>query len=87
MSSNRFNLLFPSLLRVSIEQRQRPSRQDVDVTNVSILRHLKMGPVLATEGESRQTKMYTHCRWCVKANGAGVRASNDWKWTNDGAIG
>ncbi len=46
-----------------------------------------MGPVLATEGELRQTATYTEGRQCVEANGAGAGASNDGKGTNDGAVG
>ena len=46
-----------------------------------------MVPVLATEGELRQTETCARCRQCVEANGAGVGALNDGKWTNDGAIG
>ncbi len=57
------------------------------MTKLTILRCLKMGPVLATEGKSHQTKRYTHCQWCVEGNGAGVGASNDRKRTNDGAVG
>ena len=46
-----------------------------------------MGPVLATEGELRQTETCARCRQCVEANGAGSGAFIDGKWTNDGAIG
>ena len=46
-----------------------------------------MGPVLATEGESRQTETCARCGQCVEANGAGSGAFIDGKWTNDGAIG
>jgi hypothetical protein len=46
---------------------------------LTILRHLKVGPVLATEGKSHQTKMYTHCRWFVKGNGAGAGVSDNGK--------
>ena len=44
-----------------------------------------MGPVLATEGELRQTGTNTMLQQCVKANGAGAVASNDgkrWKYQN-----
>jgi len=46
-----------------------------------------MVPVLATQGELRQTKTCARCGQCVEANGAGVGAFNDGKWTNDGVIG
>ncbi len=46
-----------------------------------------MEPVIATEGESHQTKTYTHCRWFVKGNGSGVGASNNKKRMNKSAIG
>ena len=41
-----------------------------------------MGPVIATEGELRQTASRTASRQCVEANGAGAVASNDGKQTN-----
>jgi hypothetical protein len=85
-SNSCFLLHFLSFLHVLIKQRQRPSCQDIHVTNVSILHCLKMGPVQATEGKPHQTKRYTCCRCCVKGNGARVGASDDGKWTNDGAI-
>ncbi len=75
---------FPCII---IEQRRRPLRRDVEFSNVSILSCSKMGPVLATEGELRQTKTCTRCQQCVDANGAGAGAFNDGKWTTDGAIG
>ncbi len=34
-----------------------------------------MGPVHVTEGKWQQTKMYTHCQWCVKGNAAGMEFS------------
>ncbi len=46
-----------------------------------------MGPVLATEGELRQTATHTASRQCVEANGAGTGASDDGKGTNNGAVG
>ncbi len=46
-----------------------------------------MGPVLATEGELRQTASRTASRQCVKANGAGAVASDDGKQTNKSAEG
>ncbi len=76
-----------SFLRVFIDLYRRLLRRDVDFSNVSILSCAKMGPVLATEGELRQTETCAHCRQCVKANGAGAGAFNDGKWTNDGGIG
>ncbi len=45
-----------------------------------------MGPVLATEGKSHQTKTHYHCRWCVEGNGAGAGALDDGKWMNGGAV-
>jgi hypothetical protein len=56
-------------------------------TNVSILWHLNMGPVPATEGESHQTETYTPSRQCVEANGARVRVYNNEKWMNKIAVG
>ncbi len=47
---------------------------------------LKMGPVLATEGELRQTATHTASRQCVEANGAGAGASNNGKQTNNRVI-
>jgi hypothetical protein len=44
-----------------------------------------MGPVLATEGELRQTVTNTASWQCVEANGARA-ASNDGKRTNDGVF-
>jgi hypothetical protein len=46
-----------------------------------------MGPVLATEGLSHQTKKYTPYQWCVKGNAAGAGAINDRKWTNKSTEG
>ncbi len=46
-----------------------------------------MGPVLATESRLHQTETYTSSQQCVKANGVGVRVSNDGKWTNESVIG
>ncbi len=46
-----------------------------------------MGPVLATEGELRQTASRTKSRQCVKANGAGAVASDDGKQTNKSTEG
>jgi hypothetical protein len=46
-----------------------------------------MVPVLATEGELRQTETCARCRQCVEATGAGAGAFIDGKWSNDGAIG
>jgi hypothetical protein len=71
-----------------IGQRRRPSCWDTEVTKVTILLRLKMGPVLATEGELHQTASRTASRQCVEANGAGVGAgtSNDEKQMNDGVI-
>jgi hypothetical protein len=83
-------LILPHLASCScifIEQRRCPSRRDVEFSNVSFLSRSKMGPVLATEEELRQTKTCARCRQCVEANGAGTGAFNDGKWTNDGAIG
>jgi hypothetical protein len=48
---------------------------------------LKMGPVLATEGELHHTKTHYHCRWCVKGNDARAGVSNDRKRINNGAVG
>jgi hypothetical protein len=45
-----------------------------------------MVPVIATEGELRQTETCTRFRQCVKANGAGAGAFIDGKRLNDGAI-
>ena len=45
-----------------------------------------MGPVLATEGELRQTANLTASQQCVEANGTGAVASNDGKRTNDGVF-
>ncbi len=73
-------------LCVLIKQRQRPSCRDVDVTNVTILPCLKMGPVLATEGDLRQSATHAASQQCVEVNGAGAGASNDGKQTNDGVI-
>ncbi len=61
------------------------SRRDAIVTNVSFSLRIKMGPVLTTEGELRQTATNTGCQ-CVEANGAGAVASNNGKWTNDGVF-
>jgi hypothetical protein len=61
--------------------------QDAVVTNVTILLRLKMGPVLATEGEFRQTTTHTASQQCVEANGAGAGASDNGKGTNNGAVG
>jgi hypothetical protein len=60
---------------------------NVNTTKLMISWHLKMGPVLVTEGELHQTKRYTQCQWCVKGNVAGAGASNDGKPTNNGAVG
>ena len=46
-----------------------------------------MGPMLATEGELRQTETCARYRQCVEANGVGAGAFIDRKWSNDGAIG
>ena len=73
-----------SFLRILIEQRRRPSRQDAAVKNVTNSLRLKMGEVLATKGELRQTASRTASQQCVEANGVGAVASNDGKWTNDG---
>ena len=62
-------------------------RRDAVVTNVTISLRLKMGPVLATEGELRQTASRTASRQCVEANGAGAVASDDGKQTNKSAEG
>ena len=43
-----------------------------------------MGPVLATEGEFRQTATNTASWQCVEANSVGAVASNNGKQTNDG---
>jgi hypothetical protein len=56
------------------------------MANVSISLLLKMGPVLATEGELRQTASRTASRQCVEANGVVAVASNDGKRTNDGVF-
>ena len=45
-----------------------------------------MSPVLATEGELRQTATHTTSRQCVEANGAGAGSSNDGKRLSDGVI-
>ncbi len=79
--------LFPSFQRILIEQHRRPSRRGFDFWNVSILARSKMVPVLATEGELRQSEACARCRWCVETIGAGAGAFNDGKWSNDGAIG
>ena len=75
-----------SFLHILIEQRRRPSRRDAVVTNVTISLRLKMGPVLATEGELRQTASHTASQQCVEANGAGAVASNDGKQMSDGVF-
>ncbi len=46
-----------------------------------------MGPMLATEGKSDKTVAHTKSWQCAKDTGAGVRASNDLKQANDGAVG
>ena len=63
------------------------SSEEYDFWNVSILACSKMVPVLATEGELRQTKKCARCQWCVETNGAGAGAFIDGKWSNDGMIG
>ena len=68
----------------SFGQRRRPSCRDAVVTNVTNSLRLKIGPVLATEGELRQTASRTASRQCVEANGAGAVASSDGKQTNNG---
>ena len=45
-----------------------------------------MGPMLATEGELRQTATLTASRLCVEANGAGAAEFTNGKQTNDGVI-
>jgi hypothetical protein len=65
----------------------RQLQQPHIATNVSILQHLNLGLVLATEGRSHQTETYTPSRQCVEANGAGGWTSNYGKWTNDTAVG
>jgi hypothetical protein len=40
---------------------RRQLQPDIKVTKLSISQRLKMGPVIATEGKSHQTKKYTHC--------------------------
>ena len=45
-----------------------------------------MGPVLATEGELRQTATNTASWQCVEANGTWAVATNDGKQTNDGVF-
>jgi hypothetical protein len=64
---------------VSINLCGRQSQLDIDVTKLTISQHLKMEPVLATEGKSHQTKAPYHCQWCVEGNGAGAGASDDGK--------
>ncbi len=56
------------------------------MTKLTISRRLKMGPVLASPGESYQAKRCTHCRWCVEGNGAKVGVLDDGKRTNNGAV-
>ena len=63
------------------------SSEEYDFLNVSTLARSKMVPVLATEGELRQTKKCARCRWCVETNGVGAGAFIDRKWSNDGVIG
>ena len=46
-----------------------------------------MVPVLATEGELRQTETCARYPQCVEATGAGAGAFIDKKRSNDGAIG
>jgi hypothetical protein len=55
-SSNHFILLFVSFLRVLIYLCGCLLRPDIGVTKLTISQRLKMGPVLATEVESHQTK-------------------------------
>jgi predicted nucleic acid binding AN1-type Zn finger protein len=78
---------FSTFLRVYIDLCMHPSRRGVDSRNVSISSSSKMVPVLATEGELRQTETCARCRQCVEATGAGAGAFIDGKWSNDGAIG
>jgi hypothetical protein len=87
MSSNCFGLLFVLFLYIFINLYRRQLQPDVDWTNLTILWHLNMGPVLVILGKSHQTEPYTCCQWCVEGNVAGVGASNNGKWKNDGAVG
>jgi hypothetical protein len=82
-------LLFVLLLCVLSNFPRCQLQQGMDVTKLTISGHLKMGPVLATEGELHQTKRNTHCQWCVEGNGAGAGApsNKDRKRTKDGAFG
>ncbi len=79
-------LLFVSLLHVLIDLCRHQSQRYVDTTKLTISRHLKMGPVLASPGELHQTKRCTHCQWCVEGNGAWAGALDNGKQTNDGAV-
>ncbi len=58
-SNSCFLSYFLSFLCIFIDQRRRPLCWDTVVTNVTILLRLKMGPVLATEGELHQTMSRT----------------------------
>ncbi len=77
---------FLSILLVLIDLCMRQSWWPRIATNASILQHLKMGPVLATEGGSYQTETYTPSQQCVEANGVGAWVSNNGKWTNKSAV-
>ena len=68
------------------EQCRRPSRRDAVVTNVSFSLRLKMGPVLATEGELRQTATNTAADSVSRLMVRGQVAVNDGKRTNDGVF-
>ena len=57
----------------------RQLQQPHVATNVSILQHLNMGLVLATEGGLHQTATYTPSRQCVEANGAGGAGVQLWE--------
>jgi hypothetical protein len=86
-SSNQFKLFFVSLQCVLSDLCRRWLQPDINVMKLTILRRLKLGPVLATEGESHQTKTHYHCRWCVEGNDSRGEVFDDGKQTNGGAVG
>ena len=62
------------------------SRRDAVVANVSFSLRVKMGPVLATEGELRQTATNTAADSVSRLMVRGQVAVNDGKRTNDGVF-
>jgi hypothetical protein len=82
-----FTILFLTFLCVLIDLCGHQLWRPCIAAKFSISWPLKMGPVLITEGDSRQTKTYTPSPQCIKANGAGAGASDNVKWTDKSAVG